>query len=81
MQKGRKQSDLTVNSPINSDKKNATHRAHRPGGTESIRSSMSHKSKYSSSSKLTKSQLFSTLSRKGGQERNDQIIKERETEI
>lgn len=78
MQKQRKHSDLTLNSPPTSDYKNpGAHLAKKNSGAESIRSSLSHKSKYSSTSKLTKSQLFSTLSRKGGQERMEQIMKDR----
>ena len=70
MKKDGKTSDITWNSPGNSDQKNY-YTSKRPrlsnNGTDSIKSSLTQKSKYSSSSKLTKSQLFGTLSRRAGQ--------------
>ena len=62
MKKQRKKSDLTlISPPVSTDQAEYQVKNLKPGG---MCSPLSHKSKYSSTNKLTKSQLFITLSRK-----------------
>lgn len=49
----------------------ATQPKNRKTKVDSVRSSLTGKSKYSSSSKLTKSHLFNALSKKGNSERKN----------
>lgn len=75
--------DHTHNSPANNYSSLYYASQTQPNSScqSSMRSSQTFRSKYTSSSKLTQSQLYRTISKSNLHEKNDELLKERETEI